>query len=260
MANGIRKYKDMLIMEIINPLMENKGFTLKRPEANFWQWEIWIDEVYQYVQLHDTNGCIYLVIGRGEKHWPGEMLLPYMDNPRTNREQWRYGLFEKDGIGKEALFQDIFADCHDILEKYCDTILQECVEEMKNSVPNHHHFLRFQQEYDALSSEYYEKLAMGDQNAVEALESVKQYMEPLRGKPVAEVETELLGLAAAYEKKILEEYGGEKGVREEMDSSYICKVGKTKRVLNILVSIFGVWEKWDLWKAFIYSINQLQNR
>ncbi len=258
MANGIRKYKDMLVMEMINPLMENKGFILKRPEANFWQWEIWIDEVYQYVQLHDTKGCIYLVIGRGEKHWPGEMLLPYMDNPRTNREQWRYGLFEKDGAGKEALFQDIFADCHDILEKYCDTILRECVEEMKNSVPNHHHFLRFQQEYDALSAEYYEKLSMGDKNAMEALESVQQYMEPLRGKPVAEVETELLGLAAAYEKKILEEYGGEKGVREEMDSSYICKVGKKDDSLNILLYIFGTWEREEYWDTVKRKIARLR--
>lgn len=256
----IREYKDKMVMEMVAPLMEEKGFTLQKPEPNFWQWDIWIEEIYQYVQLYDTKGCIYLIIGRGESHWPGEALLPYMENARTKKGQWQYGRFERDGMGKEALLKDIFADCRDILEKYCDKIIQDCVEEIKKEVPNRHHFLRFQAEYDVLSEEYYQKLDMKNKDAMEALESVREYIEPLRGKSVVEVETDLLGLAAAYEKKILEEYGGEKGIKQEFDSSYICKVGKNKTTLNILLDIFFSWQVWEHWKSVFYSVSRLEKK
>lgn len=258
MLNKIRRYKDNLVMEIINPHLTEKGFVLKKPEPNFWQWEIWIDEVYQYIQLYDSRGCICLIIGNGESHWPGEALLERLENSRTKREQWRYGRFERDGNGQEELFRDIFEDCRDILEKFGDKIIQECVIENKNKVPNHHHFLRFQQEYDELADKYYTKLELSEKDVMETLKCVQQFIKPLQGKEIADVETDLLGAAAAFEKKILNEYGGKKEVCEEFDSSYICEIGKTKRLENVLSSVFFAWEDWGYWESVKNSIERFK--
>ena len=238
--------------------MEQKGFVLKKPEINAWQWDIWIDKIYQHVQLYDTKGRIYLIIGRGEKHWQGYALLTYIESPRTTKEQWRYGLFERDGIGKEELFRNIFEDCRDILEKFCDTIIKECVDDIKNKVPNQQHYQRFLKEFDTLSVEYYQKLQLQDKDAFEALEIVKQLVETLRNRPIEEVETDLLGAVAAYEKKLMELYGGVRGTNEMVNSCYIKGIGKNKRTLNMLVDICFAWKTGTTWDNIKCEMEMLE--
>lgn len=145
--------------------------------------------------------------------------------------------------GKEELIRDIILDYRDILEKCCDETIQECVETEKNKLPNRGHYLRFCAEYDTLSEEYYGKMGMEKKDIREILSDIKARMEELRDKDVREVETELLGMAAAYEKRILEEYGGEKKNNERPATCTIDNVGEKRMLYNVLGDIFHAFSK-----------------
>lgn len=254
MGKKIWNYMDKQIKELVNPLMEGKGYAFSRVDKNTWQWDKYIDDIYQSVLVYEVGGGMHMYVGDGNSRKPGDVLFEKLENPRTMKEQWGDGI--RGWEGKEDLLRDIFLDYRDILEKCCDETIQECVETEKNKLPNRGHYLRFCAEYDTLSEEYYGKMGMGEKDIREILSDIKARMEELRDKNIKEVETELLGMAAAYEKKILEEYGGEKRNNERYATCTIGNVGEKKMLYNVLGDIFyvfsvsqngGAWKiRWDI--------------
>ena len=239
MGKKMWNYMDKQIREIINPLMEGKGYAFSHPDRDTWQWDKYIDDTYQSVAVYDAEGRICMSVGEGISQRANHELLKKLENPRTTEKQWGEGI--RGWEGKEELLRNIFFDCYDMLEKFCDETIQECVETEKNKLPNRGHYLRFCAEYDTLSEEYYGKMGMGKKNIREILLDIKGRMEEIRDKNVREVETELLGIAAAYEKRILEEYGGEKKKNEQYATCVITRVGKKKSLYNVLGDIFYVF-------------------
>lgn len=254
MGKKIWNYMDKQIKELINPLMEGKGYAFSRVDKNTWQWNKYIDDIYQSVLVYEVGGGMHMYVGDGNSRKPGDVLFEKLENPRTMKEQWGDGI--RGWEGKEELLRDIFLDYRDILEKCCDETIQECVETEKNKLPNRGHYLRFCAEYDTLSEEYYGKMGMGKKDIREILSDIKARMEEIRDKDIREVETELLGLAAAYERRILEEYGGEKKNNERYATCTIDNVGEKKKLYNVLGDIFhvfsvsqngGAWKiRWDI--------------
>lgn len=255
MGKKMWSYMDKQIKELINPLMEGKGYVFSHPDRDTWQWDKYIDDIYQSVAVYDAEGRICMSVGEGIDQKTNHELLKKLENPRTTEKQWGEGI--RGWEGKEELLRNIFLDCHEILEKFCDETIQECVEAVKKRVPTSKHYDRFRAEYDTLSEEYYKKYDMGNKNILEILADIKKCMEPMCGKEVEEVETELLGMAAAYEKRILEEYGGEKGVNEQFKSCYIEHVGKNGELFNFLVDIFAAWDVWEYWNTLDGRIKEL---
>ncbi|MBD5534667.1 MAG: hypothetical protein HDQ99_03195 [Lachnospiraceae bacterium] len=241
MGKKMWDYMDKQIKEIINPLMEGKGYAFSRIDRNSWQWDKYIDDIYQSVGVYDVRGSMNLSIGDGLSQKPGYALLSKLRKPRTTEKQWSGGI--RGWEGKEELIRDIILDYRDILEKCCDETIQECVETEKNKLPNRGHYLRFCAEYDTLSEEYYGKMGMEKKDIREILSDIKARMEELRDKDVREVETELLGMAAAYEKRILEEYGGEKKNNERPATCTIDNVGEKRMLYNVLGDIFHAFSK-----------------
>ena len=241
MGKKMWDYMDKQIKEIINPLMEGKGYAFSRIDRNSWQWDKYIDDIYQSVGVYDVRGSMNLSIGDGLSQKPGYALLSKLRKPRTTEKQWSGGI--RGWEGKEELIRDIILDYRDILEKCCDETIQECVETEKNKLPNRGHYLRFCAEYDTLSEEYYGKMGMEKKDIREILSDIKARMEELRDKDVREVETELLGMAAAYEKRILEEYGGEKRNNERYATCTIDNVGEKRMLYNVLGDIFHAFSK-----------------
>ena len=120
MGKKMWSYMDKQIKEIINPLMEGKGYTFSHPDRDTWQWDKYIDDIYQSVAVYDAEGRMYMYVGDGNSRKPGDVLFKELENPRTMLEEWSYGVSKEGWEGKEELLRDIFLDCRDIVEKYCD--------------------------------------------------------------------------------------------------------------------------------------------
>ena len=91
MGKKMWDYMDKQIKEIINPLMEGKGYAFSRIDRNSWQWDKYIDDIYQSVGVYDVRGSMNLSIGDGLSQKPGYALLSKLRKPRTTEKQWSGG-------------------------------------------------------------------------------------------------------------------------------------------------------------------------
>lgn len=244
MRTMIRK-KD-LVKQIIYPVMEEMGFVLVEAGRGSWEWEKEVEGIKEAVSIDDFDHRVSLVIGksgRGVLAVQGEKLLQTLEKPRTTG--WDWSDQYKPGDRRER-YEDILLDFRDILVKNCDTVLREHAKELKKQVPNQKHFEYMCGHREKLVEEYSKKLGIdGSQNIMETFDIILERVRERVGKPLEEVEKDLVGYAVLLEAEILRLYGGVREVNEEYGSVLITKVGKgvQNNFFNTLGTIFWVWEK-----------------
>ncbi len=238
--------KKALIHKIISPVMEEKGLTLKSCDKGVWIWEKEIDGVMEEVELDDENSPMSLRIGLSKTDVEpefGSKLLLQMEHPRTSYGGWwHYSLYPEEG---KALYEDLLLDIRDILERFCDPILEKNAAEVKKAVPKRRHFEYMRDNREKLVEEYREKLGISGQGILEIYELMVPGLQQMREQPLEAVENELVGYAALLEEEILRQYGGLRKINDERGTIVIENVGGTvfKRTFNILVDVFWAWKK-----------------
>ncbi len=238
--------KKALVHKIISPVMEGKGLSLRSYDKGVWIWEKEIDGVMEEVKLADEHGNMSLRIGLSKtdvRSASGTKLLLQMEHPRTSTlGWWHYSLYPEEG---KALYEDLLLDIRDILERFCDPILEKNAAEVKKAVPKRRHFEYMRDNREKLVEEYREKLGISGQGILEIYELMVPGLQQMREQPLEAVENELVGYAALLEEEILSQYGGLREVHEDFGTITITNVGHTvsKRTFNMLVRIFLAWKK-----------------
>ena len=213
------KEKRRLVNEILVPVMEEKGFGMTRSSQGLWEWKKEIDRVMEMVSVLDLDGLVSMEIGMSKGGIRGKSaidLLPTLEHPRTRAMEWAYVGRERDG-----LYRDILLDMRDILLKNGEGILRENAEGLKKCIPNRRHFECLRDEGEELAEEYGERLGIdGSQDVLEAYDMVAERLRGLCGRPLEEVERDLIGFSALMEREI-----GRASCRErECDLVYISVV------------------------------------
>lgn len=236
------KEKRRLINEILVPVMEEKGFEMTNSSRGLWEWKKEIDGVMESVTVLDQDGMLSMEIGmtKGDM-WAktASSLLPTLEHPRTKEGEWVYVSHDRDG-----LYRDILLDMRDILLKNGDGILRENAEGLKKCVPNRRHFECMRDEGEALAEEYGRKLGIdGSQDMLEAYDMVAERLRGLCGRPLEEVERDLIGFSALMEREVLRWYGGEREISEEYDTVMIGNSGALKTdSYNFMTHLFAIWK------------------
>lgn len=237
----IRK-KD-LMKRIIYPVMEEMGFVLAKQDRDSWEWKKEVDGIEDIVTFYDFDHRVSFSIGKrigDASPIRGEDLLQTLEQPRTT--EWDWSDKERPGDRRER-YEDILLDFRDILLKNCDTVLKEHAEKLKKLVPNRKHFEYMCSHREELIEEYGRKLGIdGSQNIIESFDMILEKIRERIGKPLEEVERDLIGYAVLLESEILRLYGGVRGVNEEFGSVVLSEVGKKRDIINILTRIFWVWK------------------
>lgn len=255
----IRK-KD-LMKRIIYPVMEEMGFTLAEEGRGCWEWEKEIEGIEESVAIYDSDHRISLMIGK--TMWnvlaiQGEELLQTLEQPRTT--EWDWSDKYKSGDRKER-YEDILLDFRDILLKNCDIVLTEHARKVNRQVPNQKHYKYMYEHWEELTKENYKKLGIdGSQNIMETFDIILEKVRERIGKPVEEVEKDLIGYAVLLESEMLRLYGGVREVSEKYGTVVISHVGKDSRCFNGLVTIFWVWEDEEAMEDRRWEIRHLYER
>lgn len=239
----IRK-KD-LMRRIIYPVMEEMGFVLAKQDRASWEWRKEVEGVEEAVTFYDFDHRVSFTVGKdiGDAFAvQGEELLQTLEHPRTTKWDWS----DKDKPGdRRERYEDILLDFRDILLKNCDTVLKEHAEKLKKQVPNQKHFEYMCSHREELIEEYRKKLGIdGSQNIMETFDIILEKVKERIGKPLEEVERDLIGYAVLLESEMLRLYGGVRSVNEEYGSVMLSGVGKgvSYNCFNTLTDVFWVWE------------------
>ena len=243
--------KKQLIEKIIGPVMTEKGLSLRTNSDGIWVWEKDMDGIMEEVCLWDMEGSLSMQIGLMKLGvWPGlgNDLLETLEHPRTNWTEWTYWIRAQ----KEKLYENILLDMKDILIMHCDAVLEKNAEELRKAIPNRKHFEKFRDHYDQLVLEYHERLGTRGMDILGVCESIAEQVKMRWGKPLEEVEDDLVGYAALLESELLQQYGGIRKVDEKMDAIVISEVGfgRSRDSFNVLRDIFWIWEgkeKLEIW-------------
>jgi len=245
MKGNKKMNKNKLVLEIVNPIMIEKGFQLERV-GSAWFWIKEVSGTKQEVYIVDRNGMLDLHIGSGRgdvSGMSGYVLHQTLDNPRTDTSEWSY-LFQEDR--KEHLYEDILKDFKDIIEKNCDYLLEEIAEAVKKVVPNKKHFMYLYENHIELAKTYRKKCGIVDQDILTVAEILLDNVEKLIGKPLNEVENDLIGMAVVFEEELIKQYGGKRSLNLEYSTSVINGVGKINRSFGVLVDFFKAWKSHDM--------------
>ncbi len=236
------KEKRRLVNEVLVPVMEEKGFEMTSSSHGLWEWKKEIDGVMEMVSVLDLDGLVSMEIGMskgGIRAKSAVDLLPTLEHPRTRAMEWAYVGRERDG-----LYRDILLDMRDILLKNGEGILRENAEGLKKCIPNRRHFECLRDEGEELAEEYGERLGIdGSQDVLEAYDMVAERLRGLCGRPLEEVERDLIGLSALMEREVLRWYGGEREISEEYDTVMVVDSGALKTdSYNFMTHLFAIWK------------------
>lgn len=243
--------KKELMYQIIVPVMEEKGFLMTENRYGTWIWKKEVEGVMEEVSILDFGGSMNLYIGisKGGVNWvtseEGGSLLSTLESPRTTADQHHYILYEKT---QKDIYENLLLDFRDIILKNCDTILVENARKVKQIIPGRKHFEYICSNREQLVKEYSQRLGIdGTQNILEVYDKIVEQVRKLMGKPLAEVENDLVGYAALLEEEILRQYGGERKVNDELGTVSIRQVGSgiSKKSFNLLTDMFCMW-KYDV--------------
>ncbi|MCM1097613.1 MAG: hypothetical protein NC427_06060 [Ruminococcus flavefaciens] len=252
--------KKELMKRIIYPVMEEMGFTLVEETRGAWEWMKEVEGVNEVVSIYDLDHRISLMIGEDVGDTgavQGEKLLQTLEKPRTT--EWDWSDQYKPGDRRER-YEDILLDFRDILLKNCDTVLREHAEKIKKQVPNRRHFEYMCAHREELLEEYREKLGIdGSQNIMETFDIILEGVRERLGKPLEEVEKDLLGYAVLLEAEILRLYGGVREVSERYGSVMLSNVGKglIGTSFNTMTTVFWVWKNENVMEDMRKEIRQL---
>lgn len=238
----IQKKKE-LVRQIIFPVMENMGLALTSHNCGVWTWEKEINGVMEKVELFDVYGRVDLRIGMSRNNvWPGlgRKLLLKMEHPRTNSRGWaHYALAPEEG---KTLYEDILLDIRDILERFCEPVLRQNADEIKQAVPNRKHYEYMCENREKLAGEYREKLGINGQGILETYGLVAERIRLLCGRSLEEAEKDLMGYAALLEEEILRQYGGVRKKDDRYASVFITEVGRHRKCFNMMADIFFAYK------------------
>lgn len=242
----MRINKKALIMEIVNPVMEEMGLELVCCKTGEWKWEKEIIGSKEYVEIMDFDGRISLVIGnqKGQKYKQGEALLRTIDNPRTTWWDWTYK-DKSDASNREELYRNILFDFRDILQVNCESILNENAITVKNRVPNSKHFkLLCDVSLENVKAKY-EELIMEVKDELDAVQLLMSKAAGMHEDSVEQVEEMLVLYAAVIVYIIMKQDGVRKKVDYEYQTLVVSKYDKRGYVghsTNVLLDIFGIWK------------------
>ena len=236
------KEKRRLVNEVLVPVMEEKGFEMTSSSHGLWEWKKEIDGAMEMVSVLDLDGLVSMEIGMskgGIRAKSAVDLLPTLEHPRTRAMEWAYVGRERDG-----LYRDILLDMRDILLKNGEGILRENAEGLKKCIPNRRHFECLRDEGERLAEEYGERLGIdGSQDVLEAYDMVAERLRGLCGRPLEEVERDLIGLSALMEREVLRWYGGKREISEEYDTVMVVDSGALKTdSYNFMIHFFAIWK------------------
>lgn len=259
--------RKQLIQKIIGPVMIEKGLSLRSNSDGIWVWEKDMDGIMEEVNLRDMDGRLSMDIGLSKLEAEpalGNNLLETLEHPRTDRWEWNYWTCR---VQQEKLYENILLDMRDILIMHCDAVLEKNAEEIRKTVPNRKHFERLRDHYEELAPEYHEKLEIEGLNIAEICRVIAEQIKMRQGRPLEQVENDLVGYAALLESEVLRQHGGIREVYEEKDAIVIGKLGfgRWRDSMNALGEIFRVWkglEKPEQWlkgkEDFLERIQQGQ--
>ncbi len=234
-----------LMKKIIYPVMDDKGFQLKRSTKGIWEWEKEVSGIPENVMITDVSGRVSLTIGKSRGNVEAgraESLIETIENPRTTMWDWTYEGAHTTFKSKEELYENILLDYRDIIVKNCDEVLLKNAEKLKRVVPNQKHFQYMCENHTQLAKICREEMAIKGESVQQILGLVMEKIKELSRKPLEEVEFELVSYAAFLEDIVLEHYGGIRKVNYEQESIMISGVGKYKKSCNLLVDVFWMWE------------------
>lgn len=237
--------KKELMDQIIVPIMEEKDFLLTENIKGCWTWKKEVEGVMEEVAIWDFDGRMDMHIGVsvGELNSvSGGSLLSTLESPRTTEDHCDYILYEKT---QKDIYENLLLDFRDILLKDCDTILVENARQLKQIVPNKKHYEYICSNREQLVKEYSQRLGIdGTQNILEVYDKIIEQVRELIGKPLAEVENDLVGYAALLEEEILHQYGGVRKENNELGSVIITQVGfeEPKSTFNTMSDMFWAWK------------------
>lgn len=235
--------RNELIINIIGPVMSEKGFELETDKRGYWRWKKIVLGEKEEVTLMDIQQIVRLTIGkakRGVMFLSGDQLLHTLDNPRTKSEDWFY--YKSEGSQKQEIYENILKDIRDILVKNCDRILEEHAEKIKNAVPNKRHFEKLRDNYEKIAEEYSQKYVTDNKDILEILDVIMYQISRMFEEPLQDVENDLLGFAAIMYYEVQKQYGGKLEVDEELENIMLVDVGKNKTSYSFLLDIFGMWK------------------
>lgn len=96
----------------------------------------------------------------------------------------------------------------DILVLHCDAILEKKADEERKDPLKRRHFEQFREHYEQLVTEYRGKLKTEDKDLSCVCEAIAEQVRVRIGRPIEEVEDDLVGYAALLASEILRQYGG----------------------------------------------------
>lgn len=242
--------KTALIMEIINPVMEEQGLKMVYCKKGEWKWEKEILGSMECVEISDYDGYLDLVIGnrKGKKQGMGRNLLSTIKEPRTTKWDWAYK-DKSDKSNREELYRNIILDFRDILIVNCEKILNENAITVKNRVPNSKHFEMLCNTSTEISKKSYEELAADRKDDLEIAYSLMAKVASMHGQPIEEVEEELVLYASVIEYIIMKLDNIRKKINYDYENIVLSKYDKNGYVchsMNVLLEIFGAWERPEL--------------
>ena len=152
--------KKKMIKEIIQPVMEEKGFELISDKRGNWTWVKEIQGLAEEVSVSDMDGGLFLDMGLsgfGVMLCQERNLWDTLEHPRTEMMDMYYRL----SPDPESAFRNRLLDCRDILVKNVDRVLEENARSIKKPMEDQRRrFSLFRDKY----AEYVEKNSIEYQN------------------------------------------------------------------------------------------------